>query len=180
MQVMRLVDPGRVDKIIAFDSLPKRLLTGIQTKGLDGFPRYWKAWLKDNGSMHKVKRWNAETQRHDDIEETFTYILNFKTVNNDTEKWQTISNYVRKAVDLKVRLMDKIEDMAIAFAKDSYSELSIEPEQVPVIPIPLEASEVQEAPRIIRPSEMKDGEQSTETVIVKKKPGRPKKIAVEA
>lgn len=176
MHVFRLVEAGRVDKMIAFDSLPKRLLTGIPMKDLDGFPRYWKAWLKENGCVRTVKRWNAETQRHDEMVETFTFKLDYRLINEDREKWQAISNYVRKAVDLKVRLMDKIEDMAIALAKDSYSELGIEPEQVPIIPIPLEGAEVQEAPRIIRPSET----EMEVPLVEKKKPGRPKKVSVEA
>ena len=173
MHVFRLVDGGRVDKMIAFDSLPKRLLTGIKKKDLDGYPRYWKAWLKDNNSVHKVKRWNPEMEKFDEVSETFTYMLDYKLINEDTQKWQAITNYVRKAVDLSVRLMDKIEDMAIPVAKDATSELSIEPEMVPIIPIPLEAGEREPAPKIIVP----------ESVAVEAEPkrrGRPKKEVVEA
>lgn len=171
MNVFRLIDSGRVDKIIAFDSLPKRLLNGIRTKDLEGFPRYWRSWLKDNGSVQTVERWDAENMKSKHVEETFTYLLNYKDVNQDIEKWQAICNYIRKAVDLTVRLMDRIEDMAIPLAKDAISELSIEPEQVPIIPVPLELAERPEAPRIIRSTE----EAIAEVEVAPKKRGRPKK-----
>lgn len=165
MNVFRLVNPGRVDKMIAFDTLPKRLCSGIKTKDLKGYPRYWRTWLKEHDAVHTVKRWNTQELKHDEVEETFTYVLDMM-VNEDKEKWQAITNYVRKAVDLSVRLMDKMDDMAIPLAKDSYTEINIEPEQVPVIPVPLELIKgVQELPQIVE--------------VEKKKPGRPKKVAVE-
>lgn len=176
MNVFRLVNPGYVDKMIAFDALPKRLLTGIKTKDLEGYPRYWKAWLKENGAVHKVKRWNPEELKVEEKEETFTYLLD-SLINEDKQKWQAITNYVRKAVDLSVRLMDKIDDMAIAVAKDSHSELSIEPEQVPIIPVPLELAPVAEPARIIRSKEIEEPEAFVEAP---KKRGRPKKVVVEA
>lgn len=176
MQVFRLVDGGRVDRMIAFDALPKRLLTGIRKKDLDGFPRYWKSWLKDNECVHAVKRWNGELEKFDLINETFTYVLDYKSINEDREKWEAITNYVRKAVDLKVRLKDKIEDMAEPLAKDCYSEMSIEPEQVPVIPVPLELREKEEAPKIITPTEAA----VEEVAVAPKRRGRPKKVAAEA
>lgn len=181
MHVFRLVDGGRVDRMIAFDSLPKRLLTGIKKKDLDGYPRYWKAWLKDNNSVHKVKRWNPELEKFDEVHETFTFMLDYKQINEDREKWQAITNYIRKAVDLSVRLMDKIEDMAIPVAKDAVSELSIEPEMVPIIPVPLEAGEREPAPKIIKPSEATEAIVPHETISEEpKRRGRPKKVAVEA
>lgn len=175
MNVFRLVDHGYVDRMIAFDSLPKRLLAGIKMKDIEGYPRYWKEWLREHDAIHKVKKWNADLLKHDEVWETFTYVLDYKIINTDREKWQAITNYVRKAVDLEVRLMDKIEDMAIPVAKDANSELAIEPEQVPIIPVPLEFKEKEEAPQIIK------SEGEVEPPVEVKRRGRPpKKVALEA
>lgn len=177
MHVFRLVNGGAVDKIIAFDSLPKRLVFGLKTKPMDGFPRFWQRWLIDNGSTQPVSIMNPETGAREQREQPCTYLLEYKMVNADIQKWQEIANYVRKAVDLSVRLMDRIEDMAVAFAKDSYSELSLEPENVPVIPVPSEVKREVEAPRD------KTGVMSEDAavpVVEKKRRGRPKKVLVEA
>lgn len=185
MNCFRLVNPGFVDKMIMFDTLPKRLCAGIKMKDLEGFPRYWRAWLKENGCVRKVSRWNAEQGCPIEHEETFTYILDYKTINEDRERWEAITSYIRRAVDLKVRLMDKIEDMARPLANDPHSELSAEPEQVPIIPIPVELAEKEAAPRIIRTAEDKVILEPVTTmkepaVVPAKKRGRPKKAAVEA
>lgn len=178
MNVFRLINPGYVDKMIAFDSLPDRLLQGIRTKDLEGYPRYWKVWLKQNGALHTVKRWNEETRQYEEKEETFTFMLD-SLINEDKQKWQAITNYIRKAVDLSVRLMDKIDDMALPVAKDSHSELSLEPEQVPVIPVPLELAHEAEPARIIRPKEAEEEEMPLAAEAPRKR-GRPKKVTVEA
>lgn len=179
MQVFRLVNPGYVDKMIAFDSLPKRLLQGLKMKELDGYPRYWKAWLKDNGATRRVKRWSAEVDQYVEIDESFTYMID-TLINEDKEKWQAITNYVRRAVDLSVRLLDKIDDMAVRVAKDSYSELSLEPEQVPIIPVPLELAPKPEPARIIRPKETVEEAAVPVVAEAPKRRGRQKKVAVEA
>lgn len=173
MQVMRLVNGGEPDRIIAFDSLPKRLVSGLKTKDMAGFPRYWLAWMKDNGSVQEVGRWNAEYQRVDKFIQPFTYVLDYKLVNSDKERWQEIGVYVRRAVDLKVRLTDRLEEMAKPLAKDAYTELALDPEDIPIIPVPSELVEAPEPTSIITPEE-------TIEIAPKKKAGRPKKIAVEA
>ncbi len=174
MQVFRLVNGGAVDKIIAFDELPKRLVFGIKTKPMDGFPRFWHRWLIENKSTQTVSLINKETGIKEDHEQPCTYLLEYKVVNADIEKWQEITNYVRKAVDLSVRLMDKIEDMAKPFAKDSASELALEPEEVPIIPIPSEIKVSIELPR------SKEAVMAVDVAVpvIKKKPGRPKKVTV--
>lgn len=181
MNVFRLVNGGAVDKIIAFDTLPKRLTVGIRTKPMDGFPRFWHRWLIENGSTQPVSVHNPETGMRDQMEQPCTYILEYKMVNADIQKWQEITNYVRKAVDLSVRLMDRIEDMAKPFAKDSTSELSLEPEEILIIPIPAEnkiiAVPVKETV-IVRSVESKVPMMAEEAAVpVKKnKGGRPKKV----
>ncbi len=172
MQVLRLVDPGYVDRMIAFDTLPASLFRGVRMKDLEGYPRHWKNWLKDHNAIRVVKRWNEDLGKPVEVEETFTYILDYKFINDDKQKWQEITNYIRKAVDLKIRLLDKIEDMAVPVAKDAHSELGIEPENVPIIPIPLSATRQEAPPEIVKPGE--------EVTIEPKRRGRPPKIAVGA
>jgi hypothetical protein len=74
-----------------------------------------------------------------------------------------------------VRLKEKIEDMAVALAPNSTTALDIEPEDIPVLPLPQE--KIQEG----SPVELVG---QGETIIVNeaapKKRGRPKKVAVEA
>lgn len=179
MNVFRLVNGGTVDKIIAFDSLPKRLTFGIRTKPMDGFPRFWHRWLMENKSTEVVSVFNPETSMKEQKEQPCTFLLEYKMVNADIQKWQEITNYVRKAVDLSVRLMDKIEDMAKPFAKDSTSELSLEPEEVLIIPIPQEIKKLEDSKEetmIVRSPEAKVPAMAEELAIpVKKKMGRPKK-----
>lgn len=172
MQVFRLIKGGEVDRIIAFDSLPKRLLSNIKTKAFDGFPRYWLTWAKENGSVQEFVRLVDKDGHKEVVNRPFSYILDYKMSNQDKESWEAIGAYTRRVVDLKVRLKDKLEDMAAPLAKDSYSELSLEPEDVPVIPIPMELVEKDDEPvEIITTENVKD---------VPKKRGRPKKEMVVA
>jgi hypothetical protein len=114
MQVFRLVKPGVVDKIIAFDALPDALMQNIRTRGLEGLSRDWRS-LSD---------------KH--------YVLEYQDVNQDKLKWQEIQSYVRRAVDRDFRLLDRLEDMALKMAPDAKSGVTLEPEDVErnVIPIP--------------------------------------------
>jgi len=112
MQVFRLVQPGVVDKVIAFDELPADLIHGITKREPAGLPRHW----RDFAPMF--------------------FVLDYVTTNNDKEKWEKIKSFVRRAVDPSVRLMDKLEDMAAPMAPNAKDALDLEPEGVPVIPIP--------------------------------------------
>lgn len=183
MNVFRLVNGGTVDKIIAFDTLPKRLTAGIRTKPMDGFPRFWHRWLIEHGSTQPISLLNHETGVREQKEQPCTYLLEYKVVNADIQKWQEITNYVRKAVDLSVRLMDKIEDMATPFAKDSTSELSLEPEDVLIVPIPSEVKkeDVEDERIMIRSQASKVAVMAEESAVpAKRKAGRPRKVAVGA
>lgn len=142
MQVFRLVG-GHVDKIIAFDELPERFVEGLEMKGPDGMTPGWKKWLPV-----KVRRWpgasyilqsGAVKVVPDRFEEgPFFYILEYQAINRDIERWQEICAFVRRAVDLTVRLPDKLEDMAIPLAADFKSEITVHDPatEVPVIKIP--------------------------------------------
>lgn len=131
MQVFRLVDPGRIDRIIAFDSLPERMLPGNLVRGsADGLPRAWQDFLG-------VKRGQNALP---------FYVLDFRTINRDKEKWQEIGNYARRCAPRNFRLLDNLYDMAKPMAPDSYSALNLEPEDIIVVPIEKDPDE-QEVPR---------------------------------
>lgn len=124
MQAIRLVKGGEPDRIIVFDSLPKEFLASSQRRSPAGLPRHWSRWLEEIGSIDPV------TQK------PCFWILDYLMVNNDRETWQNISQYVRRTVDTKFRLMDKLEEMGKPMAKDSRVELSLEPEDITTIPVP--------------------------------------------
>jgi hypothetical protein len=120
MQVVRLIKPGQVDRIIAFDELPERLLRGIEKREPKGLPRHWTQFAKEH------------------------YYLEYDTLNAHEEKWKEIVAFVRRAVDPAVRLLDNIHEMALPMAPDSYQNLSLEPEDVvakALIPIPAHLQE---------------------------------------
>lgn len=112
MQVFRLVQPGVVDKLIAFDELPASLTKGVLKRVASGLPRHWKDFAPE------------------------FFVLDYISTNQDKERWAQISSHVRRAVDPSVRLMDKLEDMAVPMAPNSKDAMELEPEQVPVIPLP--------------------------------------------
>ena len=133
MQVIRLVTPGQVDRVMAFDSLPEDLIAKTHPMAPTGFPRHWKKWLEDVGSKRMIKKWNYMKKVEYEIEEPCFYMLDYIMMNNDRETWQEIVSYVRRVCDPSIRLLDKFEDMAKPLAKDSYSELSLDTEEVPTI-----------------------------------------------
>lgn len=151
MQVVRLVKTGHVDKVIAFDELPKRLLEGVEMRDVAGLPRHWKEFVgvqeKKTPSYREkdpvtgvVKTYGGEV-----IKAPMFFVLYYTEVNNDITKWGEISAFVRRAVSLKFRLLDKLEDMALPMAVDPHAELSLEPEHLEergaIIPIPIELQE---------------------------------------
>lgn len=168
MQVVRLVEVGVPDKIIAFDSLPESMLQGVRRRDLTGLGRHWLSL----GEWH--------------------FWLEYKELNRDIEKWSEIQSFVRRAVDPEVRLLDELAQMAVKLAPSSREAVSLEPEDVPVIPIPKLKKVLEAAPKIITgPEEEEEEAEDTETVEpsdvsgnvsheTKKKLGRPKKVAVTA
>lgn len=148
MQVFRLVFTGMPDRMIAFDSLPVEFTRTLKTREPAGLPRHWGRWLKENNSV-------------DEKGNPIFYICDYIMTNNDREAWQNITHYVRRMVDTKFRLLDKIEDMAPKMAKDSRADLTLEPEDVPVIPINSGAEEEALVPAAAGP-EPKRGRKSKE------------------
>jgi len=82
---------------------------------------------------------------------------------------------LRQHVGPETRMKEKIEDMAIALAPNSTTALSIEPEDVPVIPVSSEEAKVEDVRELVKP-----GEVIVEQESAPKRRGRPKKVAVEA
>lgn len=129
MQVLRLVEGGVVDKLIAFDSLPERFFKNVEKTDvrLYGLPRHW-----------------AKFSSHH-------YVLEYKMVNKDKETWQAMTNFLKQVVDKTFRLMDKIEDMALPMANNSKESVGIEPEEIPIVPIPVEFQELPK-PELLAPN----------------------------
>lgn len=183
MQCFKLVNGGFVDKVIVFDSLPERLIKNVRTREPAGFPRSWAKWLGDIGSLRTVFKTDTTvdmarnyTFTHTPIgQEPCFFMLEYQDINADKERWREIGDYLRAHVGQAVRLTEKIEDMAVALAPDSYKGLSIEYEDIPVIPLPPEVEKAPELRELVKP-----GETILVTEQAPKKRGRPKKVAVEA
>lgn len=185
MQAFKLVNAGFVDKVIVFDSLPERLLRGIRTREVSGFPRSWARWLGDIGSTRKVFSTSTEKRgpgdyvyTHNEIgKEPCFYVLEYTDINADKEFWRAICEYLRMNCGPEIRLKEKVEEMATPLAPNSTSGLSVEPEEITVIHV---VSEVEHAPK--ETELVKHGETILveEKVPAQKKRGRPKKEAVNA
>lgn len=162
MQVFRLVDPGRVDRVIAFDSLPEEMLRGIIRGTSNGLSRAWHDYLG--------------VKKGEGTKALPFYVLDFRTINRDKEKWQEITNYVRRSTDKNFRLMDNMYEMAKPMAIDSYSSLDLEPEDVLVVPIIKEEEVLAEVveQKIIQEEKKQDVVISQTNATIKKR-GRPKK-----
>lgn len=181
-QCFKLVNGGFVDKVIVFDLLPERFMQGIRTREVAGFPRAWAKWLGSIGSTRRVFNTTTTVDEarnwkftHTPIgEEPCFFVLDYTDINADKEKWRAISEYIRMHVGPEVRLKEKLEDMALMLAPNPTSPLSVEPEDIPVIPIPAETVAVAKS-NLVQPGEQIIVEESAP-----KRRGRPKKEAVEA
>lgn len=183
MQVFKLVEAGFVDKVIGLDTLPERLTKGIRTREVSGFPRSWARWLSSVGSIRDVL--HTETTRKPDGTYQYSYtpfgtepcffVLEYKDINADKESWKHITDYIKQVVGQEVRLKEKIGDMARPLASDGRAPLELEPEDVPIIPLPKEEVEQKKDEEIV-----KHGETILVEEFIPKKRGRPKKQAVEA
>lgn len=167
VQVFRLVDPGRVDRVIAFDELPENIMRGITRGSANGLPKSWHDYLG--------------VKKGDDKALPF-YVLDFRTLNRDKEKWQEIGNYVRRSTDKEVRLLDNLYDMAKQMSTDSYSSLELDPDDITIIPILREKEEIKPIEQVkVEPKiEVKKEANPFENPppLVKKRLGRPKKEPV--
>lgn len=186
MQAFKLVNAGFVDKVIIFDSLPERLLAGVRTREVAGFPRSWARFLGEIGSTRKVYQTSTEKKGPGDYVYTYKeigkepcfYILEYNDINADKEFWRAISEYLRMNCSPDVRLKERVEDMAMALAPNSTSALSIEPEDIPVILVPNGIPEVKKETELVKHGEVVLVQETPEPA--PKRRGRPKKVAVEA
>lgn len=119
MQVIRLVKPGTVDKVIAFDSLPEDILHEVKSK---------------KAKVDTLSPKETKMGRDWDNFSPIQYVLHYKSINNDKQVWETIVNYVNQNVEQGFRIRDLV-DMAVPLAPDSYSQMTLEPEGVPIIPL---------------------------------------------
>lgn len=143
-QCFRIMDMP--DRVIAFDELPARLLEGFELCRADGFPRHWKEWLGKTKKITKIPPekdfYTGQMRKFDPIieEDYFFYLVDW-TLNPVIEKWAEVCDFVRQHVDKDVRLKEKIEDMALYLAANKTDGVTLEPEDVPVIPIPIQYQE---------------------------------------
>lgn len=182
MQCFKLVNGGYVDKVIVFDSLPERLLRGVKTRAVAGFPRAWARFLAQINSVRDVLK--TETIKNGPGDYTFKYtpigkepcffVLDYMDTNADKEAWHSICEYLRMNCDEGVRLKEKIEDMALSMAQKSTDPLAIEPEDIPVVPVPEEIAFVPSP--MVNPGEViMTHEIDSDVKVAAKKRGRPKK-----
>lgn len=167
MQVFRLM--GMPDKVLAFNDLPDRLLVGLDMTKADGFPRHWKEWM---GKRKRVTRIIPETnlltgevRTYAPIEEEdyFFYLVDWH-VRVQEDRWNEIKEFTKKYAPQDMRLPDKLEDLAKPLAKDKLEAVSLDPEDVVVIPILEEFQE--KKPALLAPS----GKEVSKVVEPKKEP----------
>lgn len=138
MQVFRLM--GMPDKVIAFDELPPDLLTGLEMYSQAKMPRHWRDFMGNREKLVEIKPYFDPLTRQwvkcDPIVQKgpFAWVIDWE-VNNDRERWQEIASFVRRNCPKDFRLLDKLEDMAKPLAQNVSSEITLEPEDVVIIPI---------------------------------------------
>ena len=139
MQIFRLM--GLPDKIIAFDELPEDMVADFEIIKADGFPRYWKKWMGQKKVTipipPDVNPLTGQKKIYEPFveEDSFFYLVdwNLKPI---VQQWKKIEEYVRNHVSSDFRLTDKLEDMAKPLAPDKTSGITLEPDDVVIIPIP--------------------------------------------
>lgn len=138
-QVIRLM--GMPDKIIAFDELPEDLLAELEMQNEQlSMPRYWREWVGTRKRVVKIKSYVDPMTRQliqcaPLVEEgPFTWTVDWE-INSQKDAWSKIVSYVRQNVQEGFRLLDNLEEMAKPFAPNVYEQITIEPEDVVVIPL---------------------------------------------
>lgn len=150
MQLFRLM--GMPDKLIAFDSLPKSYLEGLEMHDCSKLGRAWRDFI---GKVERITQVKPELdpitrqmRTFPVIKETapFAYLIDWET-NHDKERWGEIVEYVRKnapvtwkqagadGAEVAIRMMDDLEKMAKPLGSDAHSEGILEPEDVNIIPL---------------------------------------------
>lgn len=143
-QVFRLMDMP--DRVIAFDELPEDLVSPFEMHDCSKLPREWRDFIGVRERHIKIKpEFDPLTRQWVKFPELtekapYAYLMD-REINQDKEAWAAIEDYVKRNAPKDFRLMDKIASMARPMANDSHSELSLEVEDVVVIPLPKVSSE---------------------------------------
>lgn len=149
MEVFRFM--GMPDKVLAFDSLPENLLKGFELCRADGFPRHWKEWLGKKKKITKVSPekdlLTGNVRYYDPIveEDSYFYLVDWNLNQND-EQWKEVCNYVKKMAPKDFRLTDDLTELAKPLANNKTDGVSLEPEDVIVIPLVKESQTLTELP----------------------------------
>ena len=152
-QVLRLV--GMPDKIIAFDELPMDLLKDLEMQNESSMYRHWKEFIGVREKVITIKSYVDPMTRQlvkcDPIIEKapFTWVIDWE-LNSNKEAWSQITAYVRQNVQEGFRLFDRLEDMAKPLAPNVSEQITLEPEEVVVIPLKKVIKEVDPTESTVR------------------------------
>ncbi len=138
MQVFRFMNLP--DRVLAFDELPEELVKDFELCKAESFPRYWKDW------MGKKKRTIKPPPERDPLtntirkfepiveEDHFFYLVDGR-LGPSVERWEKVAGYVRQNVKDGYILKEDISAMAVPLAGNKTDGVTLEPEDVPVIPL---------------------------------------------
>lgn len=141
-QVLRLM--GMPDKMIAFDELPEDLLKDLEMQDEKSLPRYWREWIGNRKRVVNIKSYVDPMTRQlikcaPLVEEgPFTWTVDWE-INAQKDAWSQICSYVRQNVANDFRLLDRLEDMAKPLAPNVSEQITLEPEDIIIIPIKKQA-----------------------------------------
>lgn len=138
MQLFRLM--GMPDRMIAFNELPKDLIDGVDMCDESRMPRHWKDFIgvrerevhipRDRDPLTGTVRTYAPIVQR----APYTFVIDWE-INKDKERWQEIEAYVKRAAPKDFRLTERLVDMAKPMAVDAHAEMSLEPEDVVIVPL---------------------------------------------
>lgn len=137
-QIIRLI--GMPDKMIGFDELPEDLLNDLEMQNEKALPRYWRDWLGTRKRTIKIKSYVDPMTRKliecaPIVEEgAYTWTVDWE-INSNQEAWSKIVSYVRQNVQEGFRLLDRLEDMAKPMAPNVSESITLEPEDIVIIPL---------------------------------------------
>lgn len=137
-QLLRLV--GMPDRLIAFDELPEDLLKDLDMQNEKSMPRYWREWIGNRTRTINIKSYvDPMTRKLIEcaplVEEgPFSWVVDWE-INSNKDAWSMIAAYVRQNVQEGFRLMDKLEDMAKPMAPNVSESITLEPEEIVIIPL---------------------------------------------
>lgn len=137
-QVLRLI--GMPDKMIGFDELPEDLLKDLDMQDEKALPRYWREWIGTRERTIHIKPYVDPMTRQlikcAPLIESGPYVWTVDwEINAQKDAWSAICAYVRQNVKDGFRLLDRLEDMAKPLAPNVSEQITLEPEDIIIIPI---------------------------------------------